>query len=82
MAILNGDNVTLGPKMKTPTLTGIVQFIPVEIDADSLVTMIPNCGKAKQIRTTRSFKLQFSAKADLDHGKRNPPVFGYERIRI
>ena len=60
VAILNGDNATLNPKLKTPIFSGIARYIPMEIDGDSLVTMIPNCGRA------RSFKLQFSAKADLD----------------
>ena len=46
VAILNGDNATLDSKIKTPTFMGIAQFVPVKIDADSLVTMIPNCGKA------------------------------------
>ena len=82
VAILNGDNATLDPKMKTLNFTGIARFVPLEFDENSLVTIITNYGKAEQFRTTRSFNLQFSAKADLDDTIRNPPMFGYERIRI
>lgn len=82
VAILNGDNATLDPKMKTPTFSGIARLVPTEIDADALLAVVPNCVKAEQIRATRSFKLQFSLKSDLQHAMRNPPLIGYERIHI
>ena len=69
-------------KLKAPLHLGIILHLPDDISDLDLCAMIQNCVKAEKIRQTRSYRLAFEQKADLQRAFMNPTVFGYERYRI
>ena len=73
---------TISVKVKTPAFFGIIRHVPTETSDDELRSVVPNCVKAVQIGSTRSFKLQFESKAHLFNAMNSPPIFGYERLPI
>ena len=69
-------------RLKTPTHCGIIRQVPNEILPNGLCSMIRNCMKAKRIRQTRSYKLVFESKDEIQVAMNNPIILGYESFRI
>ena len=69
-------------KLKAPLHLGVIRHVPDDISDLDICTIIQNCVKAEKIGQTRSYKLMFEQKADLQRACMNPTVFGYERHRI
>ena len=69
-------------KVKQPYFYGIARHVPADMSDEELCEIIPNCLRALQLGNSRSFKLQFSSKVDLENAIKSPPVIHYERIPI
>ena len=57
--------------LKTPAHCGFIRNVPDEVSPNDLCSMIRNCIKAERIRPTRSYKLVFESKDDLQAAMNN-----------
>lgn len=69
-------------KVKTPAFFGIVRHTPPGISSEDIQGLITSCVEVVQIRMTRSFRLKFETKEQLQWAIDNPPIIGYERLPV
>ena len=79
---ITGNNHEVEPKLQCLSFFGIIRYVPEDLNENNLCDLIANCTKATQIQNTRSLKLVFESKEDLESSIRSPPIIEYERLPI
>lgn len=80
-AITSTDNSVVA-RVKSPSFFGIIRHVPASISEEDLRSLVSKCVEASGIGKTRSFKLKFDSREDLQSAIKSPPVIGYERLPI
>ena len=66
--------------IKSPNYIGVVKRVPSDVSADELTALIPRATKSEQLGSSRTFKVFFSCRSDLDKFLKDSVKIYYEKL--